>query len=147
MQIAEAVKGVQELDTDELEDFGARLSKEIPGKTQALITRSLVENMNSMEKAQVVKETAADLSDEDKTQIAQSLGLGSPTERTLDKLWKIAVWAFAIVMVGSFLFIAAGAFIEKPDTPIASGDILLSIFTASVGFFAGLFSPNPSQNG
>ncbi|WP_421864483.1 hypothetical protein [Motiliproteus sp.] len=131
MQIAEAVKGVQELDTDELEDFGARLSKEIPGKTQALITRSLVENMNSLEKAQVVKETAAELSEEDKTQIAQSLGLASPTERTLDKLWKIA----------------AGAFIEKPETPIASGDILLSIFTASVGFFAGLFSPNPSQNG
>ena len=77
--------------------------------------------------------------------VAASLGLPPPTEKTRDKLWTIVVWSFSIVMVGAFLCIAVGAFQEKPKNPISSGDIILSIFTAMVGFFAGLFAPSSGK--
>jgi hypothetical protein len=51
----------------------------------------------------------------EETQKAQAI-FGDPSPDTRDKLWVIAVYAFAIVMVGAF-----------------------------VGFFAGLFAPSPGS--
>jgi hypothetical protein len=80
----------------------------------------------------------------EETKKAQAI-FGDPSPDTRDKLWRIAVYAFAIVMVGAFVVLAVGVFLQKPDDPVVSGDILLSIFTASVGFFAGLFAPSPGS--
>ena len=60
------------------------------------------------------------------------------------KVWKIVIWAFSIVLVGSFLTLAISVFVP-PATGGTSGQMILTVFTTVVGFLAGLFSPSPVE--
>lgn len=74
-----------------------------------------------------------------------ALGLEPPSSRTRDWLWSIAVAAFTFVLVASVLAIIAGVFVGAKQNPVVKSDLLLSVFTAAVGFLGGLFVPSPSQ--
>ena len=147
MDIEQVIQNVKQLGPDELKRLGVELGRDLPETGSSEMLTSLVENMGIEARKRAVTETAAKLPEKERKEVAEILGIGSPSEKTRNKLWTIVVWAFAIVMVGAFLFIAVGAFLSKPENPVASGDILLSIFTASVGFFAGLFAPSPGTGG
>ena len=143
MAVSEVMKSMKKLKSNELTEFGNKLGKNLgEGKTSDVL-RSVVDGMTQKAKTKMVAETAARLSEKERKTVAKTLGLEPPNGKTRDRLWIIAVVSFAIVMVGAFLFIAFGIFMDKPANPIASGDLLLSIFTAAVGFFAGLFAPGP----
>lgn len=72
-----------------------------------------------------------------------------------DGLWKIIVWAFSIVLVGAFLGITAIAILQTipcfgshgsaAQANSATAQILLTVFTTTVGFLSGLFSPSPLE--
>ena len=100
--------------------------------------------LSSNDKKEVVARAMNNLTaSELKEAIEKVCAIGLPTDPTRDRLWLIGVWSFAIVMVGTCFVLALGLFISQPSTPITNGDILFSIFTAAVGFFAGLFAPSP----
>jgi hypothetical protein len=90
---------------------------------------------------------AADtLTDKDSQDVAGKIGMPPPDERTRNLLWKITVCAFAIVLVGTFLFIASAMFItqSKDIVTLVKPELVLSMFTSAVGFLAGLFVPSPA---
>ena len=133
---------VRGLNSAGLKNLGNVLGKELAETETSEVFGSMVDSMSSNGLNKAIK----DLPDTKKKEINKSSTFPPPTEKTRDRLWSIVVWSFSIVMVGAFFSIAVGAlFLEKPESPIISGDVLLSIFTASVGFFAGLFAPSPGE--
>ena len=143
MEVSEVMKSMKKLKSNELTELGNKLGKSLGAGKTSDVMRSVVDGMAPKAKTKMVAEAAAKLSEKERKTVAKSLGLEPPNGKTRDTLWIIAVVSFAIVMVGAFLFIAFGIFADKPENPVASGDLLLSIFTAAVGFFAGLFAPEP----
>jgi hypothetical protein len=71
-------------------------------------------------------------------------GLDRPSRQAGDMLWLVVVTAFAVILIGAFLTLAAGVFI----TPAQNGvkpELILTTFTSAVGFLAGLFVPSPAM--
>jgi hypothetical protein len=67
--------------------------------------------------------------------------IGRPSGRVSDRIWLIAICAFAAVLVGSFLTLAISVFVRVQDA--TSAQVMLTVFTAVLGFLAGLFTPSP----
>lgn len=55
----------------------------------------------------------------------------------------IVISAFAFVMIGAFLALAATIFLPPRDT--GNAQMVLAIFSSSVSFLAGLFANNPLE--
>jgi hypothetical protein len=70
-----------------------------------------------------------------------------PDAKTTNAVWLIIVLAFAIVLVGSFIFLGAGfgREVKSGVEYLVTSETILAVFTASVGFFAGLMSPSPKK--
>lgn len=115
--------------------------------TQAAHVAQQLKALPEVAQKNAVVEVLKSLSDEDQKDVAKKAGISPPTQGVADKIWRIVVWAFAIVMVGSFLTLAVGVFqTATADTPrLVTSDIVVSMFTAAVGFFAGLFAKSPTQ--
>lgn len=77
------------------------------------------------------------LSAEDQRDVAQSLGLPSPSQRVANNIWMIVVGAFAFVLVGAFAAIAGYIYLGK------TVDTLLTVFTTVAAFLGGLLVPSP----
>ena len=67
--------------------------------------------------------------------------VGRPSGRVSDRIWLFGICAFAAVLVGSFLTLAISVFVRVQDA--TSVQVMLTVFTASLGFLAGLFTPSP----
>jgi hypothetical protein len=109
-------------------------SRDLAGKPQA-------------EQAQAVKDSVATLTHDQKKAVAQALSdfMPKPDQTTGNKLWVLAIWFFAIVMIGSALVLSIGLFV----LPVAGGtkvETILLLFTTSTAFLAGLFAPSPVAN-
>lgn len=141
MQIKKAIEEVKTLNFEDFKEFGDELGKNLVASQSEYVIESLSNRLSSDDKKRVLVKSATNMSDDDKRDLFETIGV--PSLETRDNLWKIVIWAFAAVMAGSFCVLAIGVFVDKPQDPIASSDILLSIFTAAVGFFAGLFAPSP----
>lgn len=69
-------------------------------------------------------------------------GLTYPGRTVMDAIWLMIVTSFVIVLVGSFLALAALLLIkDKPDV-----QTLVTVFTTTVGFLAGLITPTPGSS-
>ena len=79
-----------------------------------------------------------------KAAVATALGtrVPEPDQSTSNLVWLIIIGSFASVMVGSVLVLSLGLFFTsvkegtKPET-------ILTIFTTTTAFLAGLFAPSP----
>lgn len=103
-----------------------------------------VQNLSSAQRRKLAAYAAQGLSRPDRQALHGELerGLGTPRRSTADMLWVVVVVAFSIVLVGSFVTIALSVFVGARDS--ATVQTVLSLFTAVVGFLAGLFAPSPS---
>ena len=103
-----------------------------------------VDHLSPAQRRRLAAYAAQGLSAGDRRALRGELGgaLGPPRRATADLLWVVVVVAFAIVLVGSFATIAASVFVGARDP--ATAQTVLSLFTAVVGFLAGLFAPAPS---
>ncbi|MGO8880170.1 MAG: hypothetical protein ACLPVO_00425 [Desulfomonilaceae bacterium] len=72
--------------------------------------------------------------------------IAQPSVVTLDRIWLIVVYAFAIVLVGSALALVVSVLFLPPQGEKASPQLLLTVFTAAAGFLGGLFVPSPASN-
>lgn len=66
-----------------------------------------------------------------------------PDQETADKLWLIIVITCSIVLGGSFLTLAVSLFV--PSAHLDGREALITTFTASISFLAGLFVTSPVQ--
>src|SRR5947209_19783071 len=65
-----------------------------------------------------------------------------PTRHVSDLIWIMIVMGFVIVLIGSFLVLAATLVVFKGSV---HADAMVGIFTTVVGFLAGLVTPSPGQ--
>jgi hypothetical protein len=65
-----------------------------------------------------------------------------PDQRTTATLWLIVIITLALILVGSFLTLAVSVFVSPPGD---GRQIILTIFTTSTSFLAGLFATSPFQ--
>jgi hypothetical protein len=78
----------------------------------------------------------------------QRFGVTGPAQEAADRIWRIIVTSFAIVLAGSFLALVlvatgtVGYFFGETGTD----DVMLTVFTTA-GFLAGLLDPQSSQRG
>jgi ABC-type phosphate transport system permease subunit len=77
---------------------------------------------------------------QDQKDAAQQLGF-KPSRQVTDMIWMTIVISFALILVGSVIALAAAVFIYGK----LSGDLLLTVFTTSAAFLAGLLAPSPTQ--
>ncbi len=105
--------------------------------------RLAIKKIPEKDRVRVVEEG---INKEVKTEDVRKIGRRlEPSQRTKDCIWMITVISFAIVMVLSFFALAYGAFFSGAEEHAISGELILSVFTAAVGFFAGIFAPSPGK--
>ena len=63
------------------------------------------------------------------------------------KLWRLIIGTISIMLCVGICALAIGIFYPASESTLVSGEILLSIITAGIGFFGGLFSDKPVSSG
>jgi hypothetical protein len=102
-------------------------------------------HMTVKHKQDVAKAAMTSLQPEDQKDVLQHFaGMGEPSTSTRDRLWTIVVGAFALVLIGSFMVLAASVFYTSAVN--TSVQIILTVFTSVAGFLVGLFVPSPLKS-
>jgi hypothetical protein len=107
---------------------------QLKGASTKEMTSAIVEAMQGKtgdEKQKIAKQVADEAN-----------GIGGPDPETRNKLWRIVISAFAIVLVGGFIALALGVFLPIQEKGVKP-ELILTTFTSVVGFLAGLFTPSP----
>jgi hypothetical protein len=116
------------------------------------MNKSFIEALNKLEGKSSIQNTDAlrsafqSLPEDNKKLITEVLSpvLTPPDEKSKNKIWLIIIWACSIVMVGSFIILGLGAFIEFADPAKGTKpELILVVFTTVTGFLFGLVSPSP----
>jgi hypothetical protein len=119
------------------------------GSTDDMLSEELrfIHQLNPKEKKALANAVFATLNASDRKEVLQQVpSTRSPLYATTHFIWLIIIVSFALVLVGSFLSLALGILLLHQTIADAELQILLTIFTAVVGFFAGLLSPSPTQS-
>jgi hypothetical protein len=107
-----------------------------------LVTKALADPETMEELKTKPKETLLKLSNEVVHQLP-ARPLDPPDAQTNREIWRVIVWAFAIVLVGAAAVLGVGVFVPKGDKVTTDSGTMLTVFTTVVGFLAGLLSPSP----
>jgi hypothetical protein len=104
-----------------------------------------VQNLAEQEKKTLATVTLDNLSSEDRKEVVRQAGVPSPGQEAADRIWRIIVTSFSIVLVGAFLALAlvATGTVEWLFGKAGTDDVMLAVFTTAAGFLAGLLSPSP----
>lgn len=94
------------------------------------------------ERARATQEAVNALPNDQKNLMAEALGLHPPSPSTSNKVWLVVIYAFAFSMVVSVVVLGVGVFVSSTNG-VAKPDTILTIFTTTTAFIAGLFSPSP----
>lgn len=73
---------------------------------------------------------------------ALSLRIADPDQKTGNRVWLIIVGAFAAVMIGAMIVLAITVF-APPTGGAAMPETILTVFTMTASFLAGLLAPSP----
>jgi Flp pilus assembly protein TadB len=117
--------------------------KEIVGSLSAEekknIAKLALESLDVNAKKDVTASALNSLDVNAKKDVARSAGLSSPNEKTSNLIWLSIVIAFVVVFVVASTFLTIGVTIlgKKADDV----QVVLTIFTAVVAFFAGILTP------
>jgi polyferredoxin len=91
---------------------------------------------------EMVTAAAANLSAQDRAELARQLAPPEPATR--NTLWLIVISAISLVVVGSFITLAVAVFVARPEKTYVTPELILTMFTSAIGFLAGLFVPSPA---
>jgi hypothetical protein len=96
------------------------------------------------QQAAAIQEAINALPDDQKNMVAAAMGVRvpDPDQGTSNIVWLIIIGAFALVMVGSVYVLGRGYFVA-PVTNGTKPETILTIFTTTTAFLAGLFAPSP----
>lgn len=134
------------IENSELSDLINKISAIQNDRTIKSVVRKTVQQLPDEERKNVTKDLMGELSRQSRKEIFDKWGIGAPGEKTKDYLWTIVIIAFSIVLVGTFITLAIGAFQAPEQGAITKPELVLTMFTSVVGFLAGLFVPSPAAN-
>lgn len=125
--------------------FAADALRMLPNSDRRGAVSALVGSLPADDQREIASAALAASAPKVQKEVVQGLinpvgGGASPQIR--DWLWLIIISGFAIVLVGSFLTLAISVFVASPERS-TSAQMILTVFTAVVGFLAGLFAPSP----
>ena len=106
--------------------------------------KMIADSVNSLpidKKTETLISATKELSNENQQQVIQ--GLNPPDDRTTNFIWKIIVCSFAFILVGAFLSMAYSLFFPPKEMGEIS-DKLITIFSTTSAFLAGLLVPSPT---
>jgi hypothetical protein len=94
--------------------------------------------------AAAAKEAVDALPAAEREALAQALfvRIPDPDQKTGNRVWLIIVGAFAAVMVGAMVVLAITVF-APPAGGAAMPETILTVFTMTASFLAGLLAPSP----
>ena len=119
-KIAAAMEGIKTLSAQGLADLTKRL-----------------EDLPPEQKRQFLESAASTLPAKDQRELGASL---QPTQPVTDLIWKVIVWAFAIVLVLAVATLCA-AVLLRPDSDVQT---LLTVITTVIGTLSGFISGRAS---
>lgn len=100
-------------------------------------------NLTSGDKAEVVRDLAADLPTEEKRKLAQTLLFGlEPSRKIGDLLYLIVIGALILILLACAGVLTGIIASTDPDVTM---DRVLGIFTTVLSFIIGLFVPSPAN--
>jgi VIT1/CCC1 family predicted Fe2+/Mn2+ transporter len=102
------------------------------------MNQALSQLANDAPDKQEIMKAMQSLPAEDQTDIARQF---RPDRQVTDLVWIVIVSSFALVFIGAFVTLAMAVF----TTGKLSGDLLLTVFTTTAAFLAGLLVPSPTQ--
>jgi len=98
--------------------------------------------LNDTDKKEVAVAYMKQLGPSAQKEVVQQSGvLPDPDSASVNFIWRIIVIAFVIVLLA-----AAGGLLYNALVQTTTAQVLVTIFTTSVGFLAGLLAPSPAQN-
>lgn len=150
--LMEGIRGLKPEDFKNLsagigEDFEPIVSAIVPQLSvpaRRALALKTVGDLDTDEKQDVIQQAVRDLPKDERESVLQGV-MPPPDDQTRNSLWRIVVWAFSTILVGSFLTLAVGVFVSP--TGAVRPELILSMFTSVVGFLAGLFVPTPGGRG
>ena len=100
----------------------------------------------SAQQAAAIQEAVNALPDDQKSMVAAAMGvrIPDPDQRTSNIVWLIIIGSFAAVMIGSVYVLGRGYF-HAPVTNGTKPETILTVFTTTTAFLAGLFAPSPVE--
>lgn len=114
------------------------------GSQSTTVDLSTMHNLSANQLKAVADTSMSLLSDDDQDDVAARAGFGNPNQGIVNSLWLIVVVTFALVFLattGSLIY--AVIFLQRSADSV---QVVVSIFTAVVGFLGGLFLPSPVQS-
>jgi hypothetical protein len=119
-------------------------TNQLPPATRSALVQETTKQLPKAEQKAVATGAMQELPLSDRKDVANIVALGTPSSLVRDDLWKIVIYAFSIILVGSFVTLALNVF-WAPVSGGTSGQVILTMFTSAVGFLAGLFVPSPAR--
>ena len=110
----------------------------MPDLQQPIASTEQVPDLPPEDKMALAVTAMRTMTDSDRADVQQRLGLASPGKHTTDQIWLIVVGTLCVALLGAALTLAY-AVLRKIDAPA-----LLTIFTTTTAFLAGLLSPSPT---
>ena len=94
-----------------------------------------------------IREAVQALPDDQKKAFADALvaNIAPPDQNTSNTVWLIIIWAFVLVMSGAVVTLCTSVFVA-PIKDATKPDTILTVFTTSTAFLAGLFAPSPMSS-
>jgi hypothetical protein len=103
---------------------------------------ALVKSLSVTERRAFAQQLSAQLPPKE---LAELLRLEPPEPATRNVVWLVVVATFSITILITACGLLYGVFVDQPAAPLVAPELVLSVFTASVGFLAGLFAPSPVE--
>jgi hypothetical protein len=110
----------------------------------AAVDLNTIHNMTASQLKAVADTSLSLLPESDQDDVAARAGFGRPNQGIVNWLWLIVVVTFALVLLGATgSLIYAVIFLQRSADSV---QVVVSVFTAVVGFLGGLFLPSPVQS-
>lgn len=139
MNIPDILEKIDELTNTERTNLVKETVDKLTKKEQQEVAINSVQTLSPADKTEVFKEAATDLSEQQKIAVAEAI-LGKPTQKATDTLWLIIVIVFAAAFI-----LSVAAMIVAVFTKDGIDDKLITIFTTTSAFLAGLLAPSPTN--
>ena len=109
-------------------------------------TTEQLDALPTAERKWIAIRAVADLSSADKREVAAAAGLPPPSNKVNDIIWLTIVWSFAAAFIAAAAVLLVGRFASVTEAAgeiVTSNETVLTIFTTTAAFLAGLLAPSP----
>ena len=137
MNVPEIIKKIDGLSDNQRSALVKDTVEKLDQREKQELAATNVNSLTPIEKTEFVRSATKNLNTAEKQAVVEAI-LGSPTQKATDTLWLIIVIVFASGFILSIIAMIYAALIGNDIN-----DKLITIFTTTSAFLAGLIAPSP----